>query len=291
MYGSGDQFREIGRLTGGPPGGSWFRLVLALIGSLLIAGLGVLMIRNTITGPHPAAPGARGVPIGGWFGDVLGVGMGVLLLLTAAVVALGGVHRFRLARNYRRLPADGSGLTMVEGPVSWVRYRNRLSDSLVVGDQQFSLTLLRGPLAWRNLTRALPVPAVGRAWFVSSTGMADPILVRLDARARTDAELLADLQDLERRFAETAAADSARPDRYRRLIAALPTLRAGFQPGAPVSARVTAAAELDRWKRELDDAAAAALEQHERVALVQNELRSKLPRAAWRDGGPPPPSA
>ena len=210
---------------------------------------------------HPAGPAARlavdmiistiAIVFGlglVWAGSVSSIVAGVLMIGLGGLYAVTRVQQFGLAVRARRLPAEGTGLAWVEGPARVV-HRSRAAGFLEVAGERFDLNDCGGPIQQMRLVKAITGPTVARAWFLPGRGLADPVLVRIYVRPRTDDELRADVRDLEARFAANAAAGRVRPDREQEFVADLPAMRAGFAPGASPQARKVALRRLVRYQR------------------------------------------
>jgi hypothetical protein len=225
-----DGFREVARMrSSAHPTGPKIRLVLAVLGGIALAAVGILALLS-----------------GDWFGIVLGV----LMIAAGPVSVVGGIQQHRLAVHALGLPADGAGLPMVEGPVRWVR-TDGSADDLEVGDQRFVLSNSAGLGRQLRKLRREPGPTTARAWYLPGSELADPVLVRLDARPRSEAELLDDLTDLQRRFHTAADAIDVRWDRYEDFIAELPAMKVGLAADAPATARAAAAQRLVHFQEQL----------------------------------------
>lgn len=270
-----DGFREVARVrSSAHPTGPRVRLVLAVLGGVAMAVFGILVLLS-----------------GNWFGIVLGV----LMIAAGPVSVVGGIQQYRLAVHALGLPADGAGLSMVEGPVRWVR-TDGSADDLGVGGQQFALSNSAGLGRQLRRLRREPGPTTARAWYLPGAGLADPVLVRLDARPRSEAELLGDLEGLQRRFHTAADAFDVRWDRYEDFKAELPAMKAGLASGASGAARATAARRLVHFQEQLgsrgqdQDQPSAVLEPHRSFSSAEPP-RQPLPGAVrwsfrlWRAVG------
>jgi hypothetical protein len=225
-----DGFREVARMrSSAHPTGPKVRLVLAVLGGVALAVFGILVLLS-----------------GDWFGIVLGV----FMIAAGPVSIVSGIQQHRLAVHALGLAADGVGLSMVEGPVRWVR-TDGSADDLEVGDQRFDLSNSAGLGRQLRKLRREPGPTTARAWYLPGSGLADPVLVRLDARSRSEAELMGDLTDLQHRFHTAADAIDVRWDRYEDFIAELPAMKAGFADDASATARAAAARRLVHFQEQL----------------------------------------